>query len=137
MRHLASVFGLISLVTLGGCELCTDPTTAPPCYTGVVMGETCQDGVVIKVDSRYPIGKCTRLPFSATDTITYPNIIAATGTGLGPNLAPGTTVYFTVDENVQYMPQMCTMQNPTIQLPVPHLGLTNVSLTACFSSSAN
>ncbi|GAB2956672.1 hypothetical protein GCM10027048_23530 [Hymenobacter coalescens] len=137
MRHLFSALGLLALGTLAGCNhmiRCTDDPE-PSCYTGTVLGKNCFDGVLIKVDSRYAIGGAATLPYQG-DTVRYTNVIAASVPGQEATLTTGTQVYFSIDHNAPLPPRFCTAQMPVVQLPIPHMVLTNVAFTGCQSAGA-
>lgn len=60
-----------------------DADTSPVCYSGVILGENCPDGTLIRADSQYPIGKpivpymgsLSEVP--ASDSIGSSNLIVA------------------------------------------------------------
>ena len=91
------------------------------CYSGVVVGQTCMDGVIIQVNERTLIGK----PIQGSS-----NAVAAVN-DLGNLHAVGSNVYFTYTENPnnQGPDRFCT-QNTSL-LPIPHLILNYVSATPC------
>ncbi|MBD2768509.1 hypothetical protein IC235_11480 [Hymenobacter sp. BT664] len=122
-------FALFSL-TFFSCQRhkCEDPQPQPKCYSGVVVGDLCMDGVIINVDAAYPIG----LP---ADTLGN-NLIAAVNTDdLASFNQVGKRIYFTYrnDPSQQWPLRVCLAN--TIPLPVPHLVLSNLSETGCRSNS--
>ncbi|UOQ74009.1 hypothetical protein [Hymenobacter cellulosilyticus] len=85
------------------------------------------DGLLIEVDSQFPIGK----PYGP-----HTNLVAAVNveggdpyTLQGQGFKSGETIYFSYDLAPGGREAFCP-QN-TIPLPVPHLRLTNVGATTC------
>jgi hypothetical protein len=133
MRLLTAVcLSLLSLAA-AGCRhpKCHDPQPRPRCYAGTVVAETCLDGVLIEVDSLYPIGR----PVGPGQPGGVPgrNMIAAVNP-LGNLNHPGQRVYFTYrNDPSQQSPGSGCRQN-ALPLAVPHLVLSNLSATACAGS---
>lgn len=103
----------------------------PTCFSGVVLGDRCWDGVLIQVDGRFPIGKSIQ-SFTAPDSLGNTNVIAATNpASFGTLLKRGQRVYFTSDPNAadQPIPRFC----PAIgaPFPIPHIVLTSVYGVPC------
>ena len=109
---------------LAGCKKATNPR--PACYSGVVLRDRCWDGVLIQVDSAFPIGG----PISIPDSLGNSNVIAAVNS-LGTLGVRGQRISFTYtnDPARQAPPRPCTADQ--IALPIPHLVLSNVSTTPC------
>jgi hypothetical protein len=122
-------FALFSLTFLS-CKRhkCEDPQPQSKCYSGVVVGDICQHGVVINVDAAYPIGQ----PAGTLGN----NVIAAVNVDdLASFNQIGKRVYFTYrnDPSQQWPTRICPAVY--IPLPVPHLVLSNLSETSCVPSS--
>ena len=109
---------------LSGCQKATNPH--PSCYSGVVLRDRCWDGILIQVDSAYPIGR----PISIADSLGNSNVIAAVNS-LGTLGVRGQRISFTyTNDPAQQAPRrFCTADQ--LPLPVPHLVLSNVSATPC------
>jgi hypothetical protein len=122
------------LLLLGGIGLllttCTSNAPVSPCYSGVVLGETCMDGVLIQVDEKYPIGQPAVFRFTSTDSISGSNVVAAVN-NLGSLNKRGQRLYFTYGGDTQQPgpARPCTMNYA--RLSIPHLTLTNSSATSC------
>jgi hypothetical protein len=123
----------LTLCTLAGCK--HDADIAPQCYSGVVLGESCNDGTLIQVDGQYSIGQpvTPRLNYlsdvPASDSIGSTNLIASVES-LPPTLKRGQRIYFAYqnDPMRQRALRQCIVFGP---LPIPHLVLSNVSATPC------
>ena len=118
-------FALFSL-TFSSCKRhkCEDPQPQPKCYSGVVVGDICQHGVIINVDAAYPIGQ----PAGALGN----NVIAAVNVAdLASFNRVGNRVYFTYrnDPSQQVPSRICTTEY--VPLPVPHRVLSNLSERSC------
>ena len=109
---------------------CTSEAPVAPCYAGIVLGETCLDGVLIQVDAAYPIGRPAKFRFTRTDSIAGNNVVAAVN-DLGDLNRRGQRVYFSyAGDTVQSGPaRVCSALYAP--LPVPHAVLTNLSATSC------
>ncbi len=115
---------------LGSLTACKDKVTQPSCYSGVVIGETCMDGVLIEVNSATPIGQPVNFAVTSTTSIVGTNVIAAVN-DLGSQTKTGQTVFFTYQNSPNNAgPARLCPQN-TIPLAIPHLLLSNVSATGC------
>ncbi|UOQ54751.1 hypothetical protein [Hymenobacter cellulosivorans] len=130
MRHLFSALALVSLLALPGCqEGCIDEAPAPACYSGKVVGAACMDGVLIEMDSNYPIGKAHG---QHTNLVAGVNLLQQSKPELkidGQVVEVGQTIYFTYTEGPNMSNAFCP-QN-TVPLPIPHLTLSNVSTVGC------
>jgi hypothetical protein len=103
------------------------PPYAFECFSGVVVGDACLDGVLIDVDAIYPIGK----PAAG-----HNNVIAAVNfADLTSFNQVGKRVYFTYrnDPKQQRADRVCTAN--TMPLPVPRFVLGNLSATGCAGTS--
>ncbi|SFQ38726.1 hypothetical protein [Hymenobacter arizonensis] len=135
-------FSTLSLVLLSlsvlSCSENTEPEPKPEpiicfpfepkCYSGVVVGDACPDGVLIDVDDAFPIGK----PAGE-----HKNVIAAVNfADLASLNQVGKRVYFTYrnDPNQQRAVRACIAI--TLPLPVPHFVLSNISATNCAGTSS-
>lgn len=124
---LLSFTGLL-LGLLPGCK--HDSDAPPACYSGVILGQTCMDGVIIQVDARTPIGRPVRAFSTYRDSLVNTNAVAAVN-DFGSLYVVGRTVYFTYTNSPNNQgPSRACPQN-TIPLPIPHLVLSNVSATPC------
>ncbi|TVT40207.1 hypothetical protein FNT36_12000 [Hymenobacter setariae] len=132
MRRLLLATGLL-LFTLPGCH---SNEATPACYSGVVLGEYCWDGVLIQVDRQYPIGKSIVAGATDPDSLGSTNVIAALNS-LGSLAKRGQRIYFTYEEytNQPIVNRFCTADRAP--LGVPHLVLTNTSATPCNASLAS
>ncbi|MBF9221948.1 hypothetical protein [Hymenobacter ruricola] len=139
MRPLVTLaLALGSLATLG-CHhrKCEDPapqpTTcfpAPRCYSGVIVGDACPDGVLIDVDAATPIGQ-------AAGSLGA-NVVAAVNVpDFGSLNRVGQRVFFFYrnDPNQQYPLRPCPAIGTRLQ--VPHLVLSNLSATSCTGIGGN
>ncbi|GAB3638418.1 hypothetical protein GCM10027422_40080 [Hymenobacter arcticus] len=127
MRSYSLLFvGLLGL-SLAGCRHDADLS---PCYGGVVLGETCLDGVLIQVDETYPIGKPAMYRLTSRDSLAGSNVVAAVN-NLGAFKVKGQRVYFTYAGSTDQPgpAQICTAN--TARLAIPHLAITNLSSTVC------
>jgi hypothetical protein len=139
MRLLPTLsFALLSLTVLS-CSDKTEPEPKPEpiicfpfeprCYSGVVVGDACLDGVLIDVDAAFPIGK----PVGE-----HRNVIAAVNfADLASLNQVGKRVYFTYrnEPNRQRPDRVCTAN--TMPLQVPHFVLSNISATNCVGTNPN
>lgn len=127
MRRL---FLLASGLWLSALVSCKDDAPQTACFSGVVLGSTCMDGVLIEVNSDTPIGKPVNFPVTATTSIVGTNVVAAVN-DLGSRAQTGQTVFFTYQDSPNNAgPARFCPQN-TSPLPIPHLILRNVSATGC------
>jgi hypothetical protein len=121
---------LLSLTVFSCSTKCGDPEPAlPPCFSGVVVGDACLDGILIEVDAAHPIGK----PAGSYGT----NVIAAVNVADFASLNQvGQRVYFQYrNDPAQQSPnRVCTAN--TVPLPVPHLLLNNLASSACAHGTA-
>lgn len=126
--RLRLIFPLCAASILFGCKHNSD--ASPACYSGIILGQTCMDGVIIQVDARTPIGLPIRAYQTSRDSLVSTNAVAAVN-DLGNLYVVGKPVYFTyIDSpNNQGPIRFCT-QNTT-PLPIPHLVLSNVSAAPC------
>lgn len=131
-KHLLFLVSLL-ICALPGCK--HDADTGPACYSGVVLGESCNDGTLIRVDDRYSIGKSVT-PNSgflsdvpASDSIGSRNLIAAVNP-LPSTFKRGQRIYFLYQNDPlrQRSPRECAVFGP---LSIPHLVLSNVAATPC------
>lgn len=133
--HLRLVLPLLccAACALPGCK--HDVDTAPRCYSGVVLGNSCPDGTLIQVDSQYSIGRAVE-PYleslsgvPASDSIGSTNLIAAVNPAAVP-YKQGQRIYFTYqnDPQQQRTPYSCYVFGP---LSIPHFVLSNVSAAPC------
>ena len=129
MRQLLLFASSLLLGSLTGCK---DEAPQASCYSGIVIGTTCMDGVLIEVNSATPIGKPVTVLVTSTSSIGGTNVVAAVN-DLGSQAQTGKTVFFTYQEspNNQGPARFCP-QN-TAPLPIPHLILANISATGCTS----
>lgn len=109
--------------------LCFGP---PHCYAGTVVGSTCMDGLLIKVDPAYAIGAPALVWQAGRDTLR--NVIAVVNS---PDLrrcaTPGQRVYFTYvnDPARQQLEGATCLAFDGVTTPIPRLVLSNVSTTPC------
>lgn len=125
-RHQFLTLDLL-LSFLAGCK------NESPCYSGIVLGTTCLDGVLIQVTSAKPLGQPVHVYQTYRDSIVGTNVVVAIN-DLGSLAQKGQTVFFTYQNSPDNQgPARFCAQN-TAPLPVPHLVLANVSGTACSSN---
>jgi hypothetical protein len=123
MRRLLLIAAGLWLGSLTACK--KDDAPKVECYSGVVIGETCMDGVLIEVNSTTPIGQPINV-FGITGT----NVVAAVN-DLGSQAQKGKTIFFTYQNSPNNAgPARACSQN-TAPLAIPHLILSNVSATGC------
>jgi hypothetical protein len=133
-KHIYYFVMRVTSLLLGGLSLlltaCTSNAPVSPCYSGVVLGETCMDGVLIQVDETYSIGRPAVFRFTGTDSISGTNVVAAVN-DLGSLNKRGQRLYFTYGGDTQQPgpARPCTMNYA--RLPIPHLVLTSSSATSC------
>jgi len=128
-KYLSTGLLALAVSTFIGCgKHAAAPT--PSCYSGTVVGFNCQNGLLVEVDDQYPIGAPLRFFYS--DSIPQSNIIAAVNQSR-TTAKTGQRIYFTyVDDANQQSPAWpCTTLEAWIHYPVPHLVLSNVSVTPC------
>ena len=115
---------------LGSLTACKDDEPQISCYSGVVLGTTCMDGVLIEVNSATPIGKPVNFPVTATTSNVGTNVVAAVN-DLGSQAKTGQTIFFTYQNSPNNAGPVRPCPQNTIPLPIPHLVLSNVSATGC------
>jgi hypothetical protein len=115
---------------LGSLTACKDDAPQTTCYSGVVIGETCMDGVLIEVNSATPIGKPVNVTVTSTTSIVGTNVVAAVN-DLGSQAKTGQTVFFTYQNSPNNAGPLRPCPQNTIPLSIPHLILSNVSATGC------
>lgn len=101
-----------------------------PCYSGVVLRDRCWDGVLIQVDSQFPIGESIQA-YTVPDSLGNTNVIAANNS-LGTLAVRGQRIYFAYtpdDPKHEAVLRPCTANEAPF--PVPHVVLHNVSTAAC------
>lgn len=119
---------LVATGLLGSLTACKKDE--PACYSGIVLGTTCMDGVLIQITSAQPVGKPVRAYQTYRDSIVGTNVVAVAN-DLGNVAQKGQTIFFTYQASSNNQgPQRACPQN-TVPLPVPHLILANVSVSAC------
>jgi len=124
----------ISLLLMSGLSLaltnCRHDADLNPCYSGVVLGSTCQDGVLIQVDAAYPIGKPAVYRITSRDSLAGSNVVAAIN-DLGALNVKGQRIYFSYTGSTdQAGPErFCTADRARLDLP--HISAINLSATAC------
>ena len=142
MPRFSFLLGLALLAagSLSGCDkantsdelptptICFPTTPVATCFSGVVLGDRCWDGILIQVDAQFAIGKPLQMPDSLGST----NVIAATNPAdFGALSQRGQRIYFTynTDPTRKATLRACTANQ--IALPIPHLVLGPVSATPC------
>ncbi|MDO7848451.1 hypothetical protein Q5H92_18945 [Hymenobacter sp. M29] len=132
-KRLFFALAVVGSGALSGCA--NENDSVPPeltCFSGVVLGDQCWDGVLIQVDSQFPIGKAIQLA-PAPDSLATTNVIAATNSADFGSLLNrrGQRVYFTynTDPNHQATVRVCTTYRAP--LSVPHLVVANLSGVPC------
>ena len=131
MRRLLLLAPGLLLFLLPGC---TPDEAAPACYSGVVIGTTCYDGVLIEVDAPYRIGKPIPYGFSTYDSTgaTNQNVLGALNSNeLAAFNQRGQRIYFTCTSNTQGFSNFGACNAMGIQMPIPHVVLTSFSATPC------
>jgi hypothetical protein len=121
---------LASGLWLGSLTACKDNEPEISCYSGVVIGATCMDGVLIEVNSATPIGKPVNFPVTSTTSIVGTNVIAAVN-DLGSQAQTGQTIFFTYQNSPNNAGPVRACTQNTAPLPIPHLTLSNISATGC------
>jgi hypothetical protein len=130
MRLLPPLALLLSTTVLLSCrhDRC-EPAPSPPCFSGVVVGSTCTDGILIEVDGHYPIGQPVRARYFADSLYSY-NIghnVVATNTELGALGQPGQRISCTYSPDpAQFSGRYCLVFDG-VASRVPHLVLSNVT----------
>ena len=146
MSHRLFSLGLLAAVASSLLSCKKDPAIAPTvavpticfpgtCYSGRVLGYDCWNGVLIQVDSRFPIGKPLPAQLSP-DSLGDDNVIAAVNR-LGSLATRGQRLYFTFENDParQSPDSPCLHMSATIVLPIPHVVLRNVGPSACSTTS--
>jgi hypothetical protein len=123
MRRLLLLAAGLWLGSLTACK--KDDAPKVECYSGVVIGETCMDGVLIEVNSTTPIGQPINV-FGITGT----NVVAAVN-DLGSQAQKGKTIFFTYQSSPNNAGPLRPCPQNTAPLAIPHLILSNVSATGC------
>ena len=122
------------LLLLGGLGLalanCRHDADLTPCYGGVVLGSTCQDGVLIQVDADYPIGKPAVYRITYRDSLAGSNVVAAVN-DLGALNVKGQRIYFSYAGSTDQAGPVRFCTANTVRLDVPHISALNLSATAC------
>ena len=125
LRRISSLsLALGATFLLSDCKKATSPR--PACFSGVVLRDRCWDGVLIQVDSAFPIGQ----PIAIADSLGNTNVIAAVNS-LNALGVRGQRISFTYtnDPGWQAPLRFCTADQTS--LPIPHFILSNVSATLC------
>ncbi len=133
MRYIFLTKSVAVLAIALFLSCCKDASTpVPECYSGTVLAFDCHNGYLIQVDEQYPIGKPLRVYATANDSLLRPNIIAAVNS-LDTLGRPGQHIYFShIDDGQQHSRNWpCDTQFLWNNLPVPHLLLSNISVTPC------
>ena len=130
----------MGLAALAACALAgcrgKDSGPEPLCYSGVVVGLTCYDGLLIDVDSAYPIGG----PAAPRDAsaLLGSNVIAVLNTteilaGFGNTSGSvvGKKLYFNYENDPQRQPGWACYALDGVKPAVPHVVLTSFSATPC------
>ena len=115
---------------LGSLTACKDDAPPISCYSGVVLGTTCMDGVLIEVNSATPIGKPVNVLVTSTTSIVGTNVVAAIN-DLGGQAQTGQAIFFTYQGSPNNAGPVRACPQNTTPLPIPHLILSNVSATGC------
>jgi hypothetical protein len=116
---------------LGSLTACKkDDAPKVECYSGVVIGETCMDGVLIEVNSATPIGKPVNVTVTYNTSIVGTNVVAAVN-DLGSQAQKGKTIFFTYQNSPNNAGPLRPCPQNTSPLAIPHLILSNVSATGC------
>jgi hypothetical protein len=129
MRTLPTLALALASLTVFSCRRCNDPEPQPQCFSGVIVGDACMDGVLIEVDAATPIGR----PAGSFGN----NVIAAVNfADLASVNQVGQRISFVYrnDPGQQHPNRACTAN--TVPLPVPHLLLGNISTTGCGTGPA-
>ena len=127
---------------LFSCEKRTDaPSDA--CYTGRIVALTCENGVLIDVDPRFPIGQPTARNSAGGPVALGKNVISVSNSrgisgisGISLSTNPGTQspiglrLYFSAQPDSVNHGLGCYVADG-VRSPVPALRLSNVSTTAC------
>lgn len=133
--------GLLAVVgaSLPGCKK-DAADLAGSCYSGRIVALTCENGVLIDVDPRFPIGKPTARNSSDGPVLLGQNVISVSNSrdisGIGMNNNPGTQspmgqrLYFSAAPDSANYGLGCYAADGVLH-PVPTLRLSNISTTAC------
>lgn len=132
----------VAAVAVLSCKKeCPSP---PACYAGIVVARTCTEGVLIDVDPTYAIGAPAVIAQSGGGNKRVGNnVISVVNTAdLRQVTGVGQRLYFTYknDPNRQHYspgPAMCCFANDGSKTPIPHLVLSNLSMTGCDSVRTN
>lgn len=118
---------------LAGCKHPADDPQAQ-CYSGIVLGYDCYDGVLINVDGPRSIGKPVPYGFALYDATgaTNQNVIGAlNSTELASLNVPGQRIYFSCTGDTQGFSDFGPCNAMGIAMPIPHVVLTSFSATPC------
>lgn len=122
-----------------GCEK-DEASPVETCYTGQIVALTCENGVLIDVDPRFPIGKPAARNSSDGLVQLGQNVISVSNSrdisGLGLPSNPGTQspigrrLYFSAAPDSANYGLGCYVLDGVVH-PVPTMRLSNISTTAC------
>jgi len=116
-----------------GCK--KDCAPHPSCYSGTVVATTCMQGVLVNVDTVYPIG--ARAYSIYGNRFLGNNVVAVANSGSLQNLGRvGQRLHFTYTRAQTNTGMMCLAADGTTT-PVPFVTLSNVSTVSCDSVRAN
>ncbi|WP_210518367.1 hypothetical protein [Hymenobacter terricola] len=103
------------------------PGPLPTGFSGVVLSDRCWDGILIQVDSPFPIGQSIQ-SYTSPDSLGNTNVIAATNSAdFGVLNRRGQRIYFTynTDPNRKATPRVCTANQAPFA--IPHMVLDTIS----------
>ena len=131
MRQLLVLASSLLLGSFGGCQ---DNAPQVACYSGVVLGSDCYDGVLISVDGQYSLGKPIPHGFAGYDATgaTNQHVIGALNSrALSSLTVPGQRIYFSCTGDTLGFSNFGFCNAMGIQMPIPHVVLTSFSATPC------
>lgn len=133
--------GLLAVVALPllSCEK-DAAALSDACYTGQVVALTCENGVLIDVDTRFPIGQPTTRNSAGGPVLLGKNVIsvsnsrdisgATLATNPGTRSIVGQRLYFSARPDSVNHGLGCFVADGVLT-PVPVMQLSNISTTAC------
>lgn len=108
-----------------------EPEALAPCASGVVLQTTCMDGLLIEVDSQYPIGRDFQVPIPGSTVLVGRNAVAAINEASIPAAYKriGKRIFFRYQSATCCAPRPCTQDRGPVG--ATFVIISNVDSVAC------
>ncbi len=132
MRPQLIPLTVLLALALASCKHDADLPQAR-CYAGVVVGESCYDGLLINVDAQYALGKPVGYGFSLYDPAGIQNqhVIGALNSRELTAFTVGQRIYFSSIKDTTGYANFGPCPANGIPLPIPHVILSGFSSSPC------